>query len=209
MHFLYDLFNKNFMIKDGKQYARICLGNYSELHAIINRGFRVIVMVNKKYLDKVEPPFLNRFEKMVISFSHLIDENQKQLADIIASELDMKKNEKIYKINYRIKNLLMGCQTEFIIGMIYYELDSNEQGAKNENDKIKTNINNKIYKLLPQDIIMNLDYDILRKLYFSKKQYYNLEQYLNSKPTHKISIIYTGTILISIPMNINFFPMLY
>ena len=189
--FLYDLFNKNFMIKDGKQYARICLGNYSELHAIINRGFRVIVMVNKKYLDKVEPPFLNRFEKMVISFSHLIDENQKQLADIIASELDMKKNEKIYKINYRIKNLLIGCQTEFIIGMIYYELDSNEQGAKNENDKIKTNINNKIYKLLPQDIIMNLDYDILRKLYFSKKQYYNLEQYLNSKPTHKISIIYT------------------
>ena len=189
--FLYDLFNKNFMIKDGKQYARICLGNYSELHAVINRGFRVIVMVNKKYLDKVEPPFLNRFEKMIISFSQLIDENQRQLAEIIVSELDMKKCEKIYKINYRIKNLLIGCQTEFIIGMIYYELDSNEQGAKNENDKIKTNINNKIYKLLPQDIIMNLDNDILRKLYFSKKQYYNLEQYLDSKPTHKISIIYT------------------
>jgi len=189
--FLYDLFNKNFMIKDGKQYARICLGNYSELHAIINRGFRVIVMVNKKYLDKVELPFLNRFEKIVFSFSQLIDENQKKLAEIISSELDMKKYENIYRINYRIKNLLIGCQTEFILGMIFYELDLNEKGAKDENDRIKTNINNKIYKLLPQDIIMNLDNDILRKLYFSKKQYYNLEQYLNSKPTHKISIIYT------------------
>ena len=105
----------------------------------------------------------------------------------------MKKSKNIYKINYRINNLLIGCQTEFILGMIFYELDSNEKGGKNENenDRIKTNINNKIYKLLPQDIILNLDYDILRKLHFSRKQYYNLEQYLNSKPTHKISIIYT------------------
>ena len=189
--FLYDLFNKNFIIKDGKQYARICLDNYSELHTPINRGFRVIVMVNKKYLDKVEPPFLNRFEKMIISFSQLIDENQRKLADIITSEMDMKKCEKKYKINYRLNNLLIGCQTENVLGMIYYELDYNEKGVKNENDKIKVNINNKIFKLLAQDIIVNLDYDELRKLYYSKKQFYNLEQYLNSKPTYKISIIYT------------------
>ena len=191
--FLYDLFNKNFIIKDGKQYARICLGNYSELHTLINRGFRVIVMVNKKYLDKVEPPLLNRFEKIVISFSQLIGVNQKKLAEIIASELDMKKSEIKYKINYRLKNLLIGCQLEFILSMIFYELDTNEKGGKNENEneRVKTNIDNKIYKLLPQDIIINLDNDKLRSLYFIKKQYYNLEQYLNSKPTHKISIIYT------------------
>ena len=192
--FLYDLFNKNFIIKDGKQYARICLGNYSEQHTPINKAFRVIVMVNKKYLDKIEPPFLNRFEKLVISFSQLIDQNQKDLEKIIASELDTKKIEDRLKkkINYRLKNLLIGCKTENILGMIYYELDSNEKGIKNDNKKIKDNINNKIYKLLPQDIIVNLDNDNeLKKLYNLKKQFYNLEQYLNSKPANKISIIYT------------------
>ena len=150
-------------------------------------------MVSKKYLDKVEPPFLNRFKKFLISFSQLIDENQKKIADIIISELDMKKYEdKLkYKINYRLKNLLIGCHREHILGMIYYELDSNEKSIKDEKI-VKENIFKKIYKLLPQDIIVNLDNNNkLKELYNSSKQYYNLEQYLNSKPSHKISIIYT------------------
>jgi len=45
--FLYDLFNKNFIIKDGKQYARICLGNISEQLTPISERFRVIIIVNK------------------------------------------------------------------------------------------------------------------------------------------------------------------
>ena len=77
--------------------------------------------------------------------------------------------------------------------MIYYELDSNEKGIKDEN-KIKENIFNKIYKLMPQDIIVNLDDENeLKKKYNTKKEYNNLEQYLKSNPKHKISIIYTFT----------------
>ena len=192
--FLYDLFNKNFIIKDGKQYARICLGNYSEQHTPINRSFKVIIMVNKKYLDKVEPPFLNRFEKFLLSFSQLIDEKVKILANIISFEIDIKKYEDKLKykekINYRLKNLLIGCHKDNLLGMIYYELDSNEKSIQNDN--IKKKIYNKIYRLLPQDIIVNLDNNSeLKKLYDERKNYYNLEQYLNSKPTYKISIIYT------------------
>jgi len=147
--FLYYLFNKNFIIKDGKQYARICLGNYSEQHTPINRSFRVIVMVDKNYLDKVEPPFLNRFEKMILSFLQLIDEKQKYIATTISSELDMKKfEEKLkYKIKYRLKNLLIGCDTGHLLAMIYYEIDSNEKNSKKD-EIIKENILNKIYKLL-------------------------------------------------------------
>ena len=136
---------------------------------------------------------MNRFKKFLISFSQLIDENQKKIADIIISELDMKKYEdKLkYKINYRLKNLLIGCHREHILGMIYYELDSNEKSIKDEKI-VKENIFKKIYKLLPQDIIVNLDdNNKLKKLYNSKKKYYNLEQYLNSKPSSKISIVYT------------------
>ena len=189
--FLYDLFNKNFIKKDGKEYARICQGNYSDQLTPINKTFRIIIMVNKKYMDKVEPPFLNRFEKMLISFYQLISENQKKFAKIIENELDIKKYENKYKITYRLKNLLIGCHSEDILGMIYYELDSNEKGIKDEN-KIKENIFNKLYKLMPQDIIVNLDDENeIKKIYNEKKEYNNLEQYLKSNPKHKISIIYT------------------
>ena len=189
--FLYDLFNKNFIIKDGKQYARICHGNYSDQYTPINREFRVIIMVNKKYLNKVEPPFLNRFEKMLLSFSQLISQKQEELAKTIADEFDINVNKLNYRVNYRLRDLLIGCHIEDILGMIYYELDADEKGI--DDDKIKNNIFNKIYKLMPQDIIVNLndEKNILKKTYFSNKQYYNLEQYLNNNPKHKISIIYT------------------
>ena len=191
--FLYDLFNKNFIIKDGKQYARICHGNYSDQYTPINREFRVIIMVNKNYLDKVEPPFLNRFEKMILSFSQLISKKQEELAKLIVDEFDVNKfaNELKYKVNYRLRDLLIGCHIEDILGMIYYELDSNEKEI--DDNKIKNNIFNKIYKLMPQDVIVNIndEQNILKTTYFSNKQYYNLEQYLNSIPKHKISIIYT------------------
>ena len=67
--FLYDLFNMNYIIKDGKTYARICHGNYSDQLALINKLFRIVIMVDKKYIDKMESPFLNRFEKFIIKFN--------------------------------------------------------------------------------------------------------------------------------------------
>jgi len=196
--FLYDLFNKNFIIKDGKKYARICHGNFSDQLTHINEEFKIIIMVNKKFLDKVDPPFLNRFEKMIISFDKLISKKEKDLADIILGEIDLKKciNRLNYKINYELKDLLIGCQKEDILGMIYYELNSNESNDTKEGEKkdeiIKNKIFNKIYKLLPQDIIVNLDEENnLRSLYYSNELYYNLEHYLSTEPNFKISIIYT------------------
>ena len=193
--FLYDLFNKNFTLKDGKNYARICHGNYTDQYFPVNNEFRVIVMVNKQYLDKVEPPFLNRFEKIIISFDKLINENKP--SDILGQLDDFYYNEKCY---YSLKDLL-GCSEEDVFGMIYYELNTNENQKQNIDKK---NIFNKIYKLLPQDIIVNLDNDNeLKQMYYSKKIYYNLEDYLNSEPRHKISIIYTFHSLTGVVNGIN------
>jgi len=87
--FLYDLFNMNYIIKDGKKYSRICHGNFSDQLTYINDEFRVIIMVDKSFIDKVAPPFLNRFEKMIISFNKLLDENQKIIAKSILYELQI------------------------------------------------------------------------------------------------------------------------
>ena len=129
--FLYDLFNKNFTLKDGKKYARICHGNYTDQYFPVNNEFRVIVMVNKQYLDKVEPPFLNRFEKIIISFDKLINENKP--SDILGQLDDIYYNEKCY---YSLKDLLIGCSEEDVFGMIYYELNTNENQKQNIDKKI-------------------------------------------------------------------------
>ena len=79
----------------------------------------------------------------------------------------------------------------------YYELDSNEnKNMKEKNDQenaMQNLIFNKIFKMLPQDIIINLDKNnYLKKLYDEKKIYYNLKSYIEKDGLlYKISIIYT------------------
>jgi hypothetical protein len=69
-------------------------------------------------------------------------------------------------------------------------MDSNE--SKKDDKAIKKELYKKIYKLLPQDIIVNLEKNNdIRKIYYENKNYYNLESYIKDSLLHKISIIYT------------------
>ena len=192
--FLYDLFNMNYIIKDGKTYARICHGNYSDQLALINKQFRIVIMVDKKYIDKMESPFLNRFEKNIINFKELLNTFQKKISnDLLEDECNFKykfeKQEK--KLNYNIKDLLIGCKEEDIQGLIY---DFSKDDEKTE-EEVKNYVIKKLVKLLPQDIIVNLQADdIIKKEYFKQKKNYNIKEYINKKELmYKISIIYTFT----------------
>ena len=62
--FLYDLYNKNFIINCGKKFARICLDNFNEQLTLVDDSFRVIIFVDKKFINEVDFAFLNRFEKI-------------------------------------------------------------------------------------------------------------------------------------------------
>ena len=59
-------------------------------------------------MDKVEPPLLNRFEKMILYFSEMVKENQRKSANIILNELGIKKykNKLNYEISYDLEDLL-------------------------------------------------------------------------------------------------------
>ena len=66
--------------------------------------------------------------------------------------------EKIFDINYDLKNLLIGCKKQDIQGLIF-NLSQNNDDSKNEKienkEEITRKICDKISKLLPQDIIIN------------------------------------------------------
>lgn len=59
-------------------------------------------MVDKKFIDKMESPFLNRFEKIIIKFKELLNEFQKLLSN------ELMKNEYYFKylINKKISIII-------------------------------------------------------------------------------------------------------
>ena len=206
--FLYDVFNMNYIKKEGKNFARICHGNLSDQQLVyVNKQFRLIVLINNKSMNSAEPPFLNRFEKIKNNFMGLLEDYQIELIrdlkfnEFNADKIILQIENYNKKINYNIKELLFGCKEEDIQGLIYiYSMDLNKdlsQKDNNEKNSIKEILYEKLVRLMPQDIIINLpdSHEIYTK-YFQIKKFYDLEDYINpdkNKEISNISIIYTFT----------------
>ena len=201
----------NYKIIDEQKFVRICLKNFSEQLTLVNDSFRIIILIDKKFMISVDMKFLSRLEKIQISFSDLLDDKQKLLIKNILEEIKLKdyvkdyskddegKNKKSKKINYDLNYLLINCSEQEIGGLVYNSFIYN----KNENintDEIKQKVYSKISNMLSQDIITILpDNNIIKQKYYSEKKYYNFKQYINdlgtsrtkNENTYKISIIYT------------------
>ena len=202
--YLYDLYNMNYKIIDDQKFARICLENFSEQLTPVNDSFRIIILVDKKFVNSVDMAFLNRLEKMQISFKDLLDKNQTTLIKKISEEIRLKKEiiSEQSKINYDLNNLLINCSEQEIGGLVYDLFMENKKEKNDEGkiEEIKKAIYTKISILLPQDIITILpEGNIIKKYYFDKKKYYNFESYIKSSDAtdKKISIIYTFSNIIN------------
>ena len=199
--YLYDLYNMNYKIIDEKKYVRICLDNFSEDLTPVNDSFRVIILVDKRFVNSVDMAFLNRLEKMQINFRDLLDDGQKKLIETIMGNIRLKKEikKRQSKINYDLNNLLINCSEQEIGGLVYYFSIENKNKKASENDIIEK-IYDKISNILPQDIITNLPEDnILKQRYYEKKRYTSFKDYIKDLESarqsqinnYKISIIYT------------------
>ena len=204
--FLFDLYNMNYEIINDEKYARICLDSFKELKTKVNDNFRIIIIVDKSYADVCDLAFLNRLEKINLSFDKLLDKELNLTSRQIIEVLDLKRNiDRISEINYSLKDLLINCRDQEIKALIYYyskvskinddESEENENRKNKIKDQIKKNVINKIYKILPQDIISILpeDNEIFKK--YESKNVYNFSDYIKNEENKKfkISIIYTFT----------------
>ena len=207
--YLYDLFNMNYKLIDDQKFVRICLDNFSEQLTPVSESFKIIVLVDKKFVNKIDMAFLNRLEKMQISFQDLFDKEKKEnkpiidLIEEIDGEIGLKKiikSEKS-KFKYDIKNLLINCSEQEIGGLVYYlYLQFANQGVvdEKEKDNIKEKVYTKISNLLPQDIAIILPTKNPIKEKYEKKKFYNFIQYKKALDSndkdlinYKVSIIYT------------------
>ena len=207
--YLYDLFNMNYKIIDDQKFVRICLENFSEQLTPVSESFKIIVLVDKKFVNKIDMAFLNRLEKMQINFQDLLDKGKegnkalKELIETIDREIGLKEIIKSQKsrFNYDIKNLLINCNEQEIGGLVYYSYlkyaNERSDNAK-EIEDIKEIVYTKISNLLPQDIIVILPEGNPVKKRYEKKQYYNFIQYKKALDSNnkdlincKVSIIYT------------------
>ena len=183
---LYDLFNQNFTHIDNKNYARIALGSSNTIPYEVNENFKSIILVDETDIDNQDPPFLNRFEKYLVSFDTLLTKDLRNISitieKIINDLVCLSKNNKKTAIN--LKNQLINCDLEEIQGIVY-------KLSKDNNDEVKQ-INyyeEEVLKILAcnftQDIIAYSDKNGFKEKYpyISEKikEFYQLTEHNNLK----------------------------
>ena len=213
--FLFDFYNMNYEIIDEEKYAKICLDSFRELKTLVNERFRIIILADERFVDKYNLAFLNRLEKMNLSFDKLLDDDLEKKSENIVNGISLNEAIKNFKksvedVNYSLEDLLINCGDQEIRGLIYYystvykksENDDNEKKENIDESELKKKVIDKIYKILPQDIISILGKnDDIKKKYYEDKNISNFKGYLNYLETmkkdenkeYKISIIYTFT----------------
>jgi hypothetical protein len=143
---LYDLFNQNFTCMGDKKFARIAF-EYAKISSEVNKDFHAIVIVNKNQIKnlKLDPPFLNRFEKHLVNFKMLLEEKDIEIAKKISEFIEIISsfnNEKNLKID--LENLLINCEQHNIEGLIFKIKNSKEKKNNNEPKEIKDEQNYEI-----------------------------------------------------------------
>jgi hypothetical protein len=165
---MYDLFNQNFTVLSNKNYACLAVGSSVNTFSLVNDNFRCIVNVDINNIDNEEAPFLNRFEKHIMSFEYLLDGELIKESNIIKTNLNelVKINDKEFlAINYDLSKLLINCNIDEIQALMYTAV---KDGKKK--DEITDYVLSKIALTLPQDILINMKCNKYKE---KNLQYYN------------------------------------
>ena len=193
---LYDLFNQNFTVVSDKNFARIALGSSNNFFSFVHNDFKCIILVDENEIEKEETPFLNRFEKHILSFESLISKNIRDRIDNIYSMLKDIINlvyETSPKFKFDLEKQFVNCDKEELLGIAYTVKD---KGA----NEIQDEILKKIVPTFSQDIMVAAKVspfetqhpDVLKKIfdYYEKGEHSNLSNFLE-KTDKYMNIIYT------------------
>ena len=219
---LYELFNQSFTKQGTKKKVRIALGNSFNPDLIVNDKFKIIIIVDPEEIEKQDPPFLNRFEKHIISFDSLLNKELKQESENIEKIINSLINDNNIKIN--LNSQLINCDKEEICSYLYYYYENKIINDSKINfyqniEKVEQNDNYiygfllKVVPLFSQDIITYISnfgnfknkydkyYNQITKIY-NDNFFPNLKTYLENISKNK-HIIYTFSDILSPIFNNN------
>ena len=192
---LYDLLNQDFEKIDNKYYTNISFGLWKPF-SLINKNFKIIVILNEKNLCYEDPPFLNRFEKHIFNLDNLLNKEEKNLAkeiyDLIIKMINFENSK------FDMNKFLVNFSLEEIEVLVYKYSKLND---KNKNINIFNEVLSIIVPMFPEEIIASIfvsgfkeeKKDISDKIIeiYKEKHAHNFNDFINNKMIMKKNIIYT------------------
>ena len=200
---LYDIFNQNFTCMGDKKFARIAY-ECTKISSEINKDFKVIIIVNKEKIEqlKLDPPFVNRFEKHIVNFKMMLNDKDFEISKKIRNYCKEISGVNNIQLKLNFEKLLINCKEHNIDELIFKIKNDLSLSLDNSNyeDIIIQKIFEKIIPTFCQDIIAYIrisNFDIkFHKMnekvisIYQKNRFYDFESFLKNMKYNK-NIIYT------------------
>ncbi|KAL4499721.1 hypothetical protein ABPG72_017261 [Tetrahymena utriculariae] len=148
---LYEVLNQSYHTYDEKYYSKISIGADNSVIEV-NKNFKLILLVNEQYLNRMDGPLLNRFEKHYLNHDDIIDAKDRELIEQLIDQVNKLQENKKKEIQDKCKikdqtylNSLVSFKfknLESIIQDLYlqhklktYSLNNSENSEMSQNDQ--------------------------------------------------------------------------
>ncbi|KAH7279889.1 hypothetical protein KP509_37G042500 [Ceratopteris richardii] len=165
---LYDMLNQHYTVVGGRKNCRIALGMHSNPMCYVHDRFRCIIIVEHSQIPRMDPPFLNRFEKQVLTYETILDGIQIKIVESIrcwAHELAVRSliPGTLSKLNDAEGHLFSGFYDDTVPSLVMYH--SNEMGRE-------TSDHSELIKRCKEDLLQTANAEAIARaqLYGSSKE---------------------------------------
>lgn len=79
------MLNQHYTTVADRRNCRIAIGAYSNPMCYVHDSFRCIVVVDFSQVSRLDPPFLNRFEKQVLTYENILTGRRREAVQILKS----------------------------------------------------------------------------------------------------------------------------
>ncbi|XP_028413383.1 uncharacterized protein LOC114536257 [Dendronephthya gigantea] len=115
---LYDMLNQNYSVVGKRKNCRVALGANSNPMCYVNDGFRCIVLVDHDKVDFSDPPFLNRFEKQLLRFSDVLNEDQQEIIEELESWVEQMSCVEDLDEQFKKSDMFMGFHEDTLPSLV-------------------------------------------------------------------------------------------
>lgn len=131
---LYDMLNQNYTIVGKKKNCRIALGAFSNPMCHVHDDFRCIILTEETKVDFTDPPFLNRFEKQLLTFDDILSPRHHRLLEALKCWVEdissIEPAPHISGANFRPNDMFVGLHSDTLPSLVL--LHSNQEETKSD-----------------------------------------------------------------------------
>jgi hypothetical protein len=132
---LYDMLNQHYRVVGGRRSCRIAIDAYSNPMCFVHDNFRCIVVVDSSQVPHLDPPFLNRFEKQVLTDENMLSKEQNEMVEILQKwVIDMADIDDSYTQNmheFKEQDLFAGYYPDILPSMVLHHFNDMKNNTSN------------------------------------------------------------------------------